>query len=360
MSGKVFANGREVVSGGGGHGKVTSAFPDVCNSPPGPPSGPLPVPYADSSNTGGLKQGSKQVEIGGKPVGLSDKSFYKCSPLGNEAATKNFGANLVTHAVTGKTQFGSWSHDVKIEGQGVLRHRDLTTSNNGSYPGGTPPFVNLSSQQKLALDRIAQKACPCCGDTGCPAAFKEGEEPLSMKEYYGIQPPGLPNPSARTQEYQLIRQLRKKQHCKCVTQTRVLPTPPCDVFRRSDPDRTRKVEEAWNADRHNYVEDYEKQTGRNLYDYSHFLNNLISCHPPAEQIEIRKAAKLRKADMKQSKWGKLWMQHHTEATQLARINHLVPKEAGGCPTNPDNLQPQQVLCDTCQAIDQMMTDHWQG
>jgi hypothetical protein len=360
MSSKVFANGREVVSGGGGHGRVTSAFPDVCSSPPGPPSGPLPVPYSDSSNAGSLKKGSTRVKIGGQPVGLRDKSFYKCSPLGNEAATKNFGANLVTHTVSGKTQFGSWSHDVKIEGQGVLRHRDLTTSNNGSYPGGTPPFVNLSTQQKLALDRVAQKACPCCGSTECPAAFKEGEEPLSMKEYYGIQSANTPNPNARTQEFQLARQFRKKQHCQCTTSTRVFPTPPCDVFRRSTPERTRDIENAWARERDAYVSRYKRETGRELHDASHFLNTMIGCHSAADQAEIRKAAKLRKSEMKQSKWGQLWTNYNTEANRLARVNHLVPKEAGGCPTNPDNLQPQQLLCESCQSIDQMMTDHWQG
>lgn len=359
MSGKVFANGREVVSGGSGHGKVTSAFPDVCNSPPGPPSGPVPVPYADSSSTTGLKQGSKHVKIGGKPIGLSSKSFYKCSPLGNEAATKNFGANLVTHTVTGKTQFGSWSHDIKVEGEGALRHRDLTTSNNGSYPGGTPPFVNLSSQQQLALDRIAQQACPCCGSTDCPAAFKAGEEPLSMKEYYGIQPPGTPKPNARTEEYKLARMIRKED-CQCTTKTQVFPSPPCDVFRRSTPEQTRQIESKWNQHRQDYVRTYEEQTGRPLFDSRHFLDLMIGSHPPIEQKQIRDAAKMRRSEAATSKWGKLWKQYKTEAAKLARINHLVPKEAGGCPTNPGNLQPQQTLCLACQGIDQLMTDRWQG
>ncbi|HYO56874.1 hypothetical protein, partial [Archangium sp.] len=55
-------------------------------------------------------------------------------------------------------------------------------------------------------------------------------------------------------------------------------------------------------------------------------------------------------------YGKL----RTEANKLARINHLTPKEAGGCPTNPRNLQPQQTLCKTCRSIDQFFTDKWQG
>ena len=87
---KVYANGREVLSKGD-HGKVTSAFPDVCNSPPGPPAGPVPVPYTLSSSARDLKKGSKRVQIGGKPVGLRDQSYLATSPLGNEPATKSFG-----------------------------------------------------------------------------------------------------------------------------------------------------------------------------------------------------------------------------------------------------------------------------
>ena len=33
---------------------------------------------------------------------LKDQSFYKTSPLGNEAATNSFGASLVTHVIAGR------------------------------------------------------------------------------------------------------------------------------------------------------------------------------------------------------------------------------------------------------------------
>ena len=69
---------------------------------------------------------------------------------------------------------------------------------------------------------------------------------------------------------------------------------------------------------------------------------------------------MRKGPRKLDPWGKLWDKYSVDADRLARINHLVPKEAGGCPTNPENLQPQQLLCLACQDIDQTMTDHWQG
>lgn len=131
MGNEVFANGNEIACKSG-DGKVIAAFPDVCLSPPSPPAGPIPVPYPDTSFSKDMKKGSKKVKIDGKEVMLKDKSFYKTSPLGNEAATKSLGAGVVSHVITGKTYFVAWSMDVKFEGKNVDRHIDLTTSNHAS------------------------------------------------------------------------------------------------------------------------------------------------------------------------------------------------------------------------------------
>ena len=131
MGNEVFANGNEIACKSG-DGKVIAAFPDVCLSPPSPPAGPVPVPYPDTSFSKDMKNGSKTVKIDGKEVMLKDKSFYKTSPLGNEAATKSLGAGVVSHVITGKTYFVAWSMDVKFEGKNVDRHLDLTTSNHAS------------------------------------------------------------------------------------------------------------------------------------------------------------------------------------------------------------------------------------
>jgi hypothetical protein len=245
MSGKVYANGNEVVRKGG-DGKVTAAFPDVCMSPPPPPAGPVPVPYPDSSTAKDLKAGSRTVVIAGKEVALQDASFYQSSPLGNEAATRNFGASVVTHTITGKTYFASWSVDVKVEGKGVVRHLDLTTSNHGSYPGATPPFSNLSEAKRaeaqgLAQQRMEEGKCPCCGkgSDDCPGAFREEDEALTLEEFYGLDK----NPGRREQYDFLVAY--KRQHCTC--EGRVLPEPPCDVFRASEPGgaRRQQIEEKW-------------------------------------------------------------------------------------------------------------------
>jgi len=101
MSCDVYANGNEIACKAGG-GKVIAAFPDVCLKPPPPPAGPIPVPYPDSSFSKDMQEGSKSVMIGGKEIMLKDQSFYKTSPLGNEAATKGQGAGVASHVCKGR------------------------------------------------------------------------------------------------------------------------------------------------------------------------------------------------------------------------------------------------------------------
>jgi hypothetical protein len=144
MSCDVFANGNEIACKAGG-GKVIAAFPDVCLTPPSPPAGPIPVPYPDTSFSKDTQKGSKTVLIKNKEVMLKDQSFYKTSPLGDEAATRSLGASVITHVITGKTYFKAWSMDVQFEGANVDRHIDITTSNHASDTGATPPFPNIGS-----------------------------------------------------------------------------------------------------------------------------------------------------------------------------------------------------------------------
>ena len=141
----VYANNSEIACKAG-VGKVIASFPDVCMTPPPPPAGPLPVPYPNTSFAKDMKNGSLTVKINGQPVMLKDQSFYESSPLGNEAATKSQGAGVVTHVITGKTYFISWSMDVKFEGKNVDRHIDMTTSNHASPMANnfTPNASDLS------------------------------------------------------------------------------------------------------------------------------------------------------------------------------------------------------------------------
>jgi hypothetical protein len=142
MANEVYANGREV-SCKAADGKSICAFPDVCLTPPPPPAGFIPVPYPNTGFATDTTNGSKTVQISGKEVMLKNKSFFKKS-TGDEAATRSTPMAVLTHTITGKVYFTSWSMDVKIEGENVVRMADLTTHNHMSVPGNTPtwPYVD--------------------------------------------------------------------------------------------------------------------------------------------------------------------------------------------------------------------------
>jgi hypothetical protein len=183
MSHEVYANDWEI-AGKAGNNKSIARFPDVCLSPPSPPAGPIPVPYPDTSFSSDLKKGSKSVKLGGKPAALAQQSYYKPSVLGDEAATRNFGANIVTHQITGKTYFQAWSMDVKFEGKNVCRHFDITTSNHAS--SGTTTAPNLSIEA-ASLAKIQAGTCPCCDG---PLHDNQKDEsgnpltPITQEDYY--------------------------------------------------------------------------------------------------------------------------------------------------------------------------------
>jgi hypothetical protein len=159
MGCKVYANNSEISCKGGAN-KVIAEFPDVCLSPPSPPAGPIPVPYPDTSFSKDMRNGSRTVKIKKKEIMLKDKSFYKTSPLGDEAATNGLGANVITHTITGKTYCVSWSMDVKVEGENVDRHMDITTSNHfcSNAPAGTGPFSLTLAEMAVFVVRDVKDA----------------------------------------------------------------------------------------------------------------------------------------------------------------------------------------------------------
>lgn len=144
MGDTVFANSRSIACKASG-GKAAAAFPDVCLTPPPPPTGPLPVPYPNTVLASDLKDGSKRVLIAGKPVFLEDRSIFGTSS-GDEAGTQ--GGGVVTHKTKGTAQFVSWSDDVLFEGKGVPRHLDMTIHNGASVPDNTQPWPYLYSNEQ--------------------------------------------------------------------------------------------------------------------------------------------------------------------------------------------------------------------
>jgi len=154
MANDVFANGREIACKAGA-GKTICAMPDVCFTPPENPATPpgVPVPYPNTGFSSDTTKGSKSVKISDKEIMLKNKSCFKKS-TGDEAgcAAKK---GVVTSTNKGEVYFKAWSMDVKVEGENVDRHLDLTTNNHACDPGDTPPWVFLDT------GAIAPEDHPC-------------------------------------------------------------------------------------------------------------------------------------------------------------------------------------------------------
>jgi hypothetical protein len=154
MANEVYANNMEL-SCKAGSGKSICAFPDVCFTPPTTPATPpgVPIPYPNTGMTSDCTDGSSSVKVSNQEVMLKNKSYFKRS-MGDEAgcAPKK---GVVTSKNMGKVYFNMWSMDVKIEGENVVRHFDLTTHNHASVPGNSPTWPFLSKLSASA----AQKAC---------------------------------------------------------------------------------------------------------------------------------------------------------------------------------------------------------
>ncbi|MFO1126859.1 MAG: DUF4150 domain-containing protein [Rhodospirillales bacterium] len=287
MANEVFANGNEVACKAG-DGKVIAAFPDVCLSPPSPPAGPIPVPYPNTSFSRDMQNGSRTVKISGKEVMLRDKSFYKTAPLGDEAATNGLGAGVVTHVITGKTYFTMWSMDVKIEGENVDRHIDLTTSNHASLLANVQlprPNMDTAELSAYAEALAEQDVCPCCNEP----THSDGPI-ISEAEFYGTQDIIFQDPAGVIQVLDAHPNaenlLNRVRNSGCAD---LLPEPPCNVYRVASAEENDDLTERWRLAR------------------------------PEYQARMR--------------------MHPGQQT-----GHRVPRSAGGCPIGVGNLTPVRPEC----------------
>jgi hypothetical protein len=316
MGNEVYANGNEIACKAG-MGKVIASFPDVCLTPPPPPAGPIPVPYPDSSFSKDTQNGSKTVKIGGDEVMLKDQSFYKSSPLGDEPATQGQGANVITHVITGKTYFTAWSMDVKFEGQNVDRHIDITTSNHASMPPGCPtPNPNLDAMAFGDLENTYDQ-CACCG---MKPKHSSGAV-MTMDEWYTKDNFGNTAPHAG--EYtNLMAEVngRKSATPPCTCSSKLVPSQPCNVFRRpvSGPEYDKIVDD-WDDVRPVY------QAHNGIPSVSVVTANLTASlgHPPTQ----------------------------AQVQDERQVNHLTPKKAGGCSNGDGNLEKNGSLCSVCRGLD---------
>jgi hypothetical protein len=176
----VFANDREIACKAA-EGITSSAFPDVCWSPPEPSAGPVPIPYPNTAYAKDTANGSTTVFISGKPIIKKDISYFKTSE-GNEPATKKLGQGLVTGVITGKAYFTSWSMDVKVEGHNVARHEDYMTHNHASKPGNTGAWLYLDSTNEKACKAAKKRVDDACDvDEDEQKKFKNRQKRANQK-----------------------------------------------------------------------------------------------------------------------------------------------------------------------------------
>lgn len=179
MSCQVYANNMEV-SCKASNGVSICAFPDVCFTPPTTPGTPpgVPIPYPNTGMASDTTQGSSTVKISRQEVMLKNKSYFKRS-TGDEAgcAPKK---GIVTSKNMGKVYFAAWSMDVKIEGENVVRHMDLTTHNHASMPANAPPQLHAAMMAAARIGEcfenvaeINRKCSPWSEGRGCPEQREE-------------------------------------------------------------------------------------------------------------------------------------------------------------------------------------------
>jgi hypothetical protein len=163
MGHEVFANGMELV-GKASSSKSICSFPDVCFTPPQTPATPpgVPIPYPNTGLASDTTDGSSSVKATGEETMLKSQSNFKSSS-GDEAgcAPKK---GMINSKISGKVFFVSWSMDVKIEGQNVDRHLDLTTHNHGSTANDALSWPQVG---RVAMVNVNDKPCPknCKPDT---------------------------------------------------------------------------------------------------------------------------------------------------------------------------------------------------
>lgn len=157
MTRTVFANNRNFSHKGSTDKSMCSA-PDVCKTPIG--SSTPPIPYPVISQAADASGYSASVSIDGNPTAIASSSHTKCS--GDQAGSAK---GLVSGTVGDKTQFTTYSFDVKVEGEGVVRHLDMTTMNNGNTMGtvlgtSTPPADPVQDQQAQCMQSASESGTP--------------------------------------------------------------------------------------------------------------------------------------------------------------------------------------------------------
>ncbi len=112
---------------GSGDKSICTA-PDVCKTPIG--NSTPPIPYFVMSQVSDLASGSTSVKVEGKPTALKGSNHSKCT--GDQPGTAK---GIASSSQMKKTEFTTYSFDVKADGENVVRSFDMTTMNNKNTVG---------------------------------------------------------------------------------------------------------------------------------------------------------------------------------------------------------------------------------
>ncbi len=130
-------------------GGVSMIFPDVCKTPA--PAGPIPLPYPNTAMSADTADGSSSVTMNGNPVMLKSSCFAKS--VGDEAGSA---MGVVSNKISGKAYPKTYSFDVKVEGESVMRLSDIMLQNGGS-PTNTGPGTEVQANT-VVLDGPGEQA----------------------------------------------------------------------------------------------------------------------------------------------------------------------------------------------------------
>ena len=110
----VLANHLEVAGESTGP-QIVYLNPSVCITPAAPSPLPMPYPILTASGTGDLKDDTRRVKIGGKPVFTVDSAVSSCN--GNEPGTQK---EVVSFKTGSSAYILNGSPDVQAEGKAVV------------------------------------------------------------------------------------------------------------------------------------------------------------------------------------------------------------------------------------------------
>ncbi len=349
---KVYANSLEIAGAATDH-KCVAAMPDVCLSPPSPPAGPLAIPYPNTSMSKDLKNGSKDVSLGGSPITLEDQSHYKSSPLGDEASTKLFGANVIDHTNAGETHVQAHSSDVVVEKKAVTRTGDLATSNHASdQPGGgamTPQLAGAGG----AGETEAKDECPCCHGPLHANQKDAGGNPLNRvkpSDYYAGKKATVDKKIAGFEGWAAKNKDRLAEIWPLKFGSAVFGTfsgTPAQIAQEEARRAKQMLDEVQQlmAANGNCPNVHKSDDGCG----THFADVPPGAAAKARDAEFTNAVRTEANRRAAAKLGKA-------VPKNTKVNHITPLDAGGCPKAPGNTVSDAELSDpACARIESLQT-----